>query len=95
MTFVNNAALHGANAINLRMGNNNKEIDSDALIVDIKKQCGGINVKENSFTSNLGCENTTGAILMQCVASSGWNFDSTLDSYSFKKEKPMSFYDDL
>ena len=74
--FDNNEALSGANAISLTMGS---DTTSDGSSV----QCGAIMLYENVFIDNIGCEDTTGAVQIHCVADQEWSLNTIMDLYDY------------
>ena len=84
--FEKNVALVGSNALNVQMGATTIEGSAST------RQCGGIVVTGNTFTSNIGCENTNGAISIQCVADDGWSYNSIMDLYDFEDGAALPGY---
>ena len=86
-SFVRNVALLGSNAISLHMGATTVEGSTT------EKQCGAINISSNTFTHNIGCQDTTGAIALNCVADTNWSYNSIMDQYTYKEDEALPVYD--
>ena len=87
--FEKNVALHGSNAIDLTLGASLIE-GSDSL-----KQCGGLKIDSNSFTMNIGCQDTTGAISVKCVGDNSWSYNSIMDVHTFENGTKMPVFTEL
>lgn len=84
--FEKNAALMGSNAIDLQLGAATVQGSSTV------KQCGGVYIDSNTFNLNVGCQDTTGAVAVRCLADDSWTYNSIMDVYSFENGLKMPVF---